>query len=200
MTPRFALTRALALTAGALMALISTLAQAAPHRWALSPEQTTLDIALTDHRAGGDAVSHLRAAPISGTVNAAGDIDIPLSLNQLDIIAQLPPLLTQRALKQEEKHIHGHVDPAVLARLAPGQSVTSIVTLWDAEHWHIATPLRLIGHNSGLIGISTPAPVSVDISPLLQQDNASLIMNLLGYQHIDHHIQTSFQGILTPQP
>lgn len=192
----------LAMATSLLMAPL--LAQAASTGWSLEPARSTLDIHLTDHRSTGNTVTHMRAAPISGTVNTQGDIDVPLSLNQLDVIAQLPPMLTQKALKNGTQHIQGHIDPAVLKGLTPQQSTTTTVTLWDPAHHpdsrrRVTTPVQLTRQNDGLIQITTPSPVSVDIAPLLQQDNAALITNLLGYQQLDNHAQVVFQGTLRPQ-
>lgn len=203
MTLRFARARVLPFVAGALLVSVSTFVQAAPNSWSLMPAQSGLDIKLTDHRTTGDTLSHLRASPIAGTIDTAGNIDVPLSLNQLDIVSQLPPMLTQKALKHGMQHIQGHIDPTVLSVLQPGKHAISSVTLWepahrDDVHQHITTPIRLERSHDGIITVSTPSPVSVNISPLLQQDNASLIMSLLGYQRIDNSIQVTFQGILQP--
>ncbi|WP_414501029.1 MULTISPECIES: hypothetical protein [unclassified Zymobacter] len=194
----------LALTATALMGSLALSANAAPTGWTLEPQQSRLDIQLTDHRQAGNTLTRMQAAPISGTINARGDIDVPLSLNQLDVVAQLPPMLTQKALKQGTKHIQGHIDPAVLSELAPNKSATTTVKLWDPAHHPdsrqiTTTPVQLTRLNDGLIQMTTPSPVTVDISPLLRQDNAPLITNLLGYQQLDNHAQVTFHGTLRTQ-
>ena len=194
----------LALTATALMGSLALSANAAPTGWTLEPQQSRLDIQLTDHRQAGNTLTRMQAAPISGTINARGDIDAPLSLNQLDVVAQLPPMLTQKALKQGTKHIQGHIDPTVLRELAPNKSATTTVKLWDPAHHSdsrqiTTTPVQLTRLNDGLIQMTTPSPVTVDISPLLRQDNAPLITNLLGYQQLDNHAQVTFHGTLRTQ-
>lgn len=192
------------LAAATSLLIMPVVAQAATTGWALEPTHSALDIHLTDHRPTGNTTTRMRAAPISGTINALGDIDVPLSLNQLDVIAQLPPMLTQKALKHGSQHIQGHIDPAVLKGLTPHQSTTTTVTLWNPEHHsdnsqRVTTPVQLTRQNDGQIQMATPSPVDVNISPLLQQDNAALITNLLGYQQLDNHAQVVFQGTLRPQ-
>lgn len=193
-----------ALAASILMISSVTLAQAASTGWSLDAAQSALDIQITDHRPAGNTLTHMRAAPIAGTITANGDIDIPLSLNQLDVIAQLPTMLTQKALNHGTQHIQGHIDPSALNALRTQQSITTTVSFWDPtrhpdSRQRVTTPVQLTRQENGLIRVATPTPVNVDISPLLQQDNASLVTNLLGYQQIDRHALVVFQGTLRPQ-
>ena len=206
MTLRKGYLHALALTASTLIGIgtVTLQAHAQSTGWALEPSQSSLRIQLTDHRPTGNVQTSMNAAPISGTINAQGDIDVPLSLNQLDVVAQLPPMLTQKALRHGQQHIQGHIDPTVFNRLTGQNSVTTSITLWDPAHssdsrQHVTTPVQLVRQNDGVIRMSTPSPVDVDISPLLHQDNASLITNLLGYQQLDSRAQVMFQGSLRPQ-
>ena len=204
MTLRKGCLHALALTASTLLGAVALQVHAQPAGWALEPTQSSLRIQLTDHRPTGNVQTSINAAPISGTIDAQGNIDVPLSLNQLDVVAQLPTMLTQNALKHGQQHIQGHIDPAALSRLTGQNSVTTSVTLWDPAHrsdhrQHVSTPVQLVRQNGGTIRMATPSPVDVDISPLLRQDNASLITNLLGYQQLDSHAQVVFQGTLRPQ-
>lgn len=194
-----------ALATSLLVASSTALAQAAPATgWALDAAQSTLDIQLTDHRPAGNTITHMRAAPISGTITPKGDIDVPLSLNQLDVMAQLPTVLTQKVLTHSAQHIQGHIDPSALNTLDTKQSITTNVSLWDPtrhpeSRQRMTTPVLLTRQDDGQINIATPTPVDVDITPLLQQDNASLITNLLGYQQIDRHASVTFKGTLRLQ-
>lgn len=204
MTSRKGYLYTLAFAASTLLTPLTMTAHAASAGWALEPTQSALNIQLTDHRPTGNTLTHMRAAPISGTVNARGDIDVPLSWNQLDVIAQLPPMLTQKALKHGAQHIQGHIDPAVLNTLPPQKGVTTTVELWDPAHHsdsrqRLTTPVQIVRQNDDTFRITTPSAVNVDISPLLRQDNAALITNLLGYQRLDTHAQVVFQGTLHPQ-
>lgn len=203
MTSRKEYLRTLAFAATTLLGSTALPATALTN-WALEPQQSRLDIQLTDHRPAGNTLTHMQATPISGTINARGDIDIPMSLNQLDVIAQLPPMLTQKALKQGTKHIQGHIDPTVLSGLTAQKPVTTTVQLWDPAHHPdsrqiTSTPVQLTRLSDGQIQMVTPSPVAVDISPLLRQDNTPLITNLLGYQQLDNHAQVTFHGTLRIQ-
>lgn len=205
MTVRKGYLHTLAFTASTLLLTpLAMTAHAAPTGWALESTLSALDIQLTDHRPAGKTLTHMRAAPITGTINSRGDIDVPLSWNQLDVVAQLPPMLTQKALKHGAQHIQGHIDPTALSTLAPQKNVMTTIELWDPSHrpdsrQRVTTPVQLVRQNDNTVRITTPTPVTVDISPLLRQDNAALITNLLGYQQLDTHAQVTFQGTLRTQ-
>lgn len=189
-------------TAAATLAILS-LASSTVHAagWALDKAQSTLSVNVTDHRATGDKTSTLRATAIQGTIDAQGNIEMPLSLDQLDLIAKLPPLLTNKATQQSNITLKGHIDPRVLHGLSVGRAQSTPVSFWsDQQPAHRATyPLRLTLLQDQRIQVDTPTPIILDATPLLQKDNASIILSLLGYEKIDPKVKAEFYGILTSQ-
>lgn len=196
-------TRTLAYTlAGAalgVMSLAGSVAQASG--WTLDKAQSTLSTHITDHRSAGDKTSTLRATSIQGSINAQGDIQLPLSLDQLDVIAQLPPMLTHKAMKQSSILLKGHIDPQLLQNLNMGQAQTTLVSFWSDQQpeRHVTYPLRLTLLQDQRIQVDTPAPIILDATPLLQKDNASVILSLLGYERVDSKVKAEFYGILVAQ-
>ncbi|ANF58527.1 hypothetical protein [Halotalea alkalilenta] len=166
--------------------------------WRFDPMHSYIDATLTDQRTSGDVVQQHRVERLAGTIDEQGQLTLPLALDQLDLISQLPSWLSGLATGQVAT-ITAEVDPGWFNALGIGESATRQLPLTIqgerfTRHEEVALALTRVGENE--YRVRTAEPVSIDTRELMQLDNAQTILAALGFQRLSDTIPISFDARL----
>ncbi|RKR06544.1 hypothetical protein C7446_0524 [Kushneria sinocarnis] len=196
--------RLTSLTALALSGLMAaTLSSAAEAAWQFNPDQSRITAVVTDQRPGGNVPHTYHASQLDGTIDNAGNLTLPLSLSQTDLLKDQGNLsgLLSGFSKSPLATLHAKIDPQWLTDLGVGESMTRNLPIRAKGNHFERTervPLKLTRTAQDRYHVTTAEPISVDTQQLMQLDNAETVMSLLGYNKLTDTIPVNFEAQLVP--
>ena len=184
-----------------LLLLLAGQAQAA---WQFVPEDSQATAKVTDITDQGSQVHTHRLSNLEGHISDSGELVIPITLKQLDVVQNLgtlPPWLSDIG-KKRLATVATQIDTAWLNSLNVGQSAQHTIALSQEEQRytqtdHVALTITRTGANR--FHVQTTSPVPIDTQAVMQEPNAQTVVSLLGYRQLGNTVPLSLDATLIQQ-
>lgn len=191
------------LSSFAMLALgASTLLLALPlAAWELAPEHSRVSATVMQITPDGPVPRQHEVRRLSGSADASGTLQLPLRLNQSDVVERLGPLppwlsgLTERPMAT----LTTQFPPERLERLTVGDSLVETLTM-RVQSGNVvreeSLPVRFTKTGSGQVQVTNAERVSLDGQALMADASLRTVMLLLGYEQIGDDVPVSLDAVL----
>ncbi|MCH4564981.1 hypothetical protein MKP05_17925 [Halomonas sp. EGI 63088] len=172
--------------------------------WELDPAQSRVAATVVQIGPDGPVPRHHEVRRLAGSADASGALELPLRLNQSDVIEKLGPLppwlsgLTERPLAT----LTTRFPPEQLEQLAVGDSLVEVLELSVQSGNATRTePLavRFTRESADRIRVTNAERVALDGQELMADPTLRSILLLLGYERIGDEVPVSLDAILVRQ-
>ncbi|WP_444678292.1 YceI family protein [Halomonas sp. E19] len=180
----------------------STLLLALPlAAWELAPEHSRVSATVMQITPDGPVPRQHEVRRLSGSADASGTLQLPLRLNQSDVVERLGPLppwlsgLTERPMAT----LTTQFPPERLERLTVGDSLVETLTM-RVQSGNVvreeSLPVRFTKTGSGQVQVTNAERVSLDGQALMADASLRTVMLLLGYEQIGDDVPVSLDAVL----
>lgn len=169
--------------------------------WELDPERSRVSATVMQITPDGPIPRQHEVRRLSGSADAGGNLELPLRLNQSDVVerlGQLPPWLsgiTERPMAT----LTTRFPPERLERLAVGDSLVENLTMTvrsgNAEREE-SLPVRFTKTAEGQVQVSNAERVALDGQALMADPTLRSVLLLLGYEQIGDEVPVSLDALL----
>ncbi|MFQ3789223.1 hypothetical protein [Halomonas sp. A29] len=169
--------------------------------WELDPERSRVSAMVMQITPDGPIPRQHEVRRLSGSADASGNLELPLRLNQSDVIerlGQLPPWLsgiTQRPMAT----LTTQFPPERLDQLAEGESMVENLTMKVQSGNSMreeSLPVRFTKTGSSQIQVTNAERVALDGKALMADPTLRSVMLLLGYEQIGDEVPVSLDAML----
>ena len=169
--------------------------------WELDPERSRVSATVMQITPDGPVPRQHEVRRLSGSANADGSLEMPLRLNQSDVVerlGQLPPWLagvTERPMAT----LTTQFPPGRLDRLAVGDSLVETLTMKVRSGNAVreeSLPVRFTKTSSGQVQVTNAERVALDGQALMANPTLRSVLLLLGYEQIGDEVPVSLDAVL----
>ncbi|MDI5933622.1 hypothetical protein [Halomonas kalidii] len=169
--------------------------------WELDPAQSRVAATVVQIGPDGPVPHHHEVRRLSGSADDSGALELPLRLNQSDVIEKLGPLppwlsgLTERPLAT----LTTRFPPERLEQLAVGESLVEVLELSVQSGNATRTePLavRFTRESADRIRVTNAERVALDGQELMADPTLRSVLLLLGYERIGDEVPVSLDAVL----
>ncbi|MGR2739730.1 hypothetical protein ACUY1T_14880 [Billgrantia sp. Q4P2] len=169
--------------------------------WELDPERSRVSATVMQITPDGPIPRQHEVRRLSGSADASGNLELPLRLNQSDVVerlGQLPPWLsgiTQRPMAT----LTTQFPPERLERLAVGESMVENLTMKVQSGNAVreeSLPVRFTKTGSNQIQVTNAERVALDGQALMADPTLRSVLLLLGYEQIGDEVPVSLDALL----
>ncbi|MGQ4878861.1 hypothetical protein ACOJCM_09865 [Billgrantia sp. LNSP4103-1] len=188
----------LSLLAFSASALLFALPLAA---WELDPERSRVSATVMQITPDGPVPRQHEVRRLSGSADAGGNLELPLRLNQSDVVerlGQLPPWLagiTERPMAT----LTTRFPPERLERLGVGDSLVETLTMTVRSGNAVreeSLPVRFTKTGNGQVQVTNAERVALDGKALMANPTLRSVLLLLGYEQIGDEVPVSLDALL----
>ena len=185
------------LASGLALLLLSPLLAA----WELDPAQSRVSATIVQIGPDGPVPRHHEVRRLAGSADASGELELPLRLNQSDVVERLGPLppwlsgLTERPMAT----LTTRFPPERLDALPVGESLVETLQLSvQSGNATRQEPLevRFTRVSADEIRITNAERVALDGQQLMADPTLRSVMLLLGYEQIGDEVPVSLDAML----
>ncbi|WP_445156911.1 YceI family protein [Halomonas sp. E14] len=169
--------------------------------WELAPEHSRVSATVMQITPDGPVPRQHEVRRLSGSADASGTLQLPLRLNQSDVVERLGPLppwlsgLTERPMAT----LTTQFPPERLERLTVGDSLVETLTM-RVQSGNVvreeSLPVRFTKTGSGQVQVTNAERVSLDGQALMADASLRTVMLLLGYEQIGDDVPVSLDAVL----
>ncbi|PMR77765.1 hypothetical protein [Billgrantia endophytica] len=172
--------------------------------WELDPEQSRVSATVMQIGPDGPVPRHHEVRRLAGSADASGVLQLPLRLNQSDVVERLGPLppwlsgLTERPMAT----LTTRYPPEQLERLAIGDSMVETLMLSVRSGNAIrqeSLPVRFTKESANRIRVTNAERMALDGQELMADPTLRSVMLLLGYEQIGDEVPVNLDAVLTRQ-
>ncbi len=169
--------------------------------WELAPERSRVSATVMQITPDGPVPRQHEVRRLSGSADASGTLELPLRLNQSDVVERLGPLppwlsgLTERPMAT----LTTQFPPERLERLPVGDSLVETLTMRVQSGNAVreeSLPVRFTKTSSGQVQVTNAERVSLDGRALMADPSLRTVMLLLGYEQIGDDVPVSLDAVL----
>ncbi|WP_111414756.1 hypothetical protein [Billgrantia lactosivorans] len=169
--------------------------------WELEPERSRVSATVMQITPDGPVPRQHEVRRLSGSADADGTLQLPLRLNQSDVVerlGQLPPWLagiTERPMAT----LTTRFPPQRLDQLAVGDSLVEELTMTvrsgNAEREE-SLPVRFTKTSQGQVQVTNAERVALDGQALMADPTLRSVLLLLGYEQIGDEVPVTLDALL----
>lgn len=169
--------------------------------WELAPERSRVSATVMQITPDGPVPRQHEVRRLSGSADASGTLQLPLRLNQSDVVERLGPLppwlsgLTERPMAT----LTTQFPPERLERLEVGESLVETLTMrvqsGNAVRQELL-PVRFTKRSSSEIQVTNAERVALDGQALMADPTLRSVLLLLGYEQIGDEVPVSLDARL----
>ncbi|UYG04872.1 hypothetical protein OCT51_05785 [Halomonas sp. LR3S48] len=169
--------------------------------WELDPERSRVSATVMQITPDGPIPRQHEVRRLRGSADAGGNLELPLRLNQSDVVerlGQLPPWLsgiTERPMAT----LTTRFPPERLERLAVGDSLVEDLTMTvrsgNAEREE-SLPVRFTKTAEGQVQVTNAERVALDGQALMADPTLRSVLLLLGYEQIGDEVPVTLDALL----
>lgn len=177
----------------------SALSQAA---WQMDPNQSRVTATVTEITSGGESIPHEHSLRrMEGQISSDGTLQLPVRLNQTDIVDRLGNLPTwmQSLTNTTLVTVVTQLPPERINSLDVGQSTVAVLNLRtdaNGEQREEQLPVRFTREAQDVVRVRNAEPVSIDGRELMKNQTVRSIMSLMGYQQIGNDVPVELDAVL----
>jgi hypothetical protein len=169
--------------------------------WELDPERSRVSATVMQIGPDGPIPRQHEVRRLSGSADASGNLELPLRLNQSDVVERLgslPPWLagvTERPMAT----LTTRFPPERLERLAVGDSLVETLTMTVRSGNAVreeSLPVRFTKTGSGEVQVTNAERVALDGQALMANPTLRSVLLLLGYERIGDEVPVSLDALL----
>lgn len=169
--------------------------------WELDPEHSRVSATVMQIAPDGPIPRQHEVRRLSGSANASGTLELPLRLNQSDVVERLGPLppwlsgLTERPMAT----LTTQFPPERLERLEVGESLVETLTMTVRSGNNVrqeSLPVRFTKKSSAEVQVTNAERVALDGQALMADPTLRSVMLLLGYEQIGDEVPVRLDALL----
>ncbi|MGL6215311.1 hypothetical protein [Billgrantia desiderata] len=169
--------------------------------WELDPERSRVSATVMQIAPDGPIPRQHEVRRLSGSANANGTLELPLRLNQSDVVERLGPLppwlsgLTERPMAT----LTTQFPPERLERLEVGESLVETLTMTVRSGNNVrqeSLPVRFTKKSSAEVQVTNAERVALDGQALMADPTLRSVMLLLGYEQIGDEVPVRLDALL----
>jgi hypothetical protein len=169
--------------------------------WELDPEHSRVSATVMQIGPGGPTPRQHEVRRLSGNADESGTLQLPLRLNQSDVVERLGPLppwlsgITERPMAT----LTTQFPPERLERLAVGESLVETLTMKVRSGNAVreeSLPVRFTKTGSGQVKVTNAERVALDGQALMADPTLRSVMLLLGYEQIGDEVPVRLDALL----
>lgn len=169
--------------------------------WELDPERSRVSATVMQIAPEGPIPRQHEVRRLSGSANASGTLELPLRLNQSDVVERLGPLppwlsgLTERPMAT----LTTQFPPERLERLEVGESLVETLTMTVRSGNNVrqeSLPVRFTKRSSAEVQVTNAERVALDGQALMADPTLRSVMLLLGYEQIGDEVPVRLDALL----
>lgn len=169
--------------------------------WELDPERSRVSATVMQIAPDGPIPRQHEVRRLSGSANASGTLELPLRLNQSDVVERLGPLppwlsgLTERPMAT----LTTQFPPERLERLEVGESLVETLTMTVRSGNNVrqeSLPVRFTKKSSAEVQVTNAERVALDGQALMADPTLRSVMLLLGYEQIGDEVPVRLDALL----
>ena len=169
--------------------------------WELDPERSRVSATVMQIAPDGPIPRQHEVRRLSGSANANGILELPLRLNQSDVVERLGPLppwlsgLTERPMAT----LTTQFPPERLERLEVGESLVETLTMTVRSGNNVrqeSLPVRFTKKSSAEVQVTNAERVALDGQALMADPTLRSVMLLLGYEQIGDEVPVRLDALL----
>lgn len=173
--------------------------------WQLDPERSRVSATVMQIGPDGPVPRQHEVRRLAGSADASGTLQLPLRLNQSDLMERLGPLppwlsgLTERPMAT----LTTQFPPERLERLAVGDSLVEVLTMkvqsGNAMHEE-SLSVRFTKTAEGQVQVTNAERVALDGQALMADPTVRSVLLLLGYEQIGDEVPVTLDALLVQPP
>jgi hypothetical protein len=169
--------------------------------WELDPERSRVSATVMQIAPEGPIPRQHEVRRLSGSANANGTLELPLRLNQSDVVERLGPLppwlsgLTERPMAT----LTTQFPPERLERLEVGETLVETLTMTVRSGNNVrqeSLPVRFTKRSSSEVQVTNAERVALDGQALMADPTLRSVMLLLGYEQIGDEVPVRLDALL----
>lgn len=169
--------------------------------WELDPERSRVSATVMQIAPDGPIPRQHEVRRLSGSANANGTLELPLRLNQSDVVERMGPLppwlsgLTERPMAT----LTTQFPPERLERLEVGESLVETLTMTVRSGNNVrqeSLPVRFTKRSSAEVQVTNAERVALDGQALMADPTLRSVMLLLGYEQIGDEVPVRLDALL----
>lgn len=169
--------------------------------WELDPEHSRVSATVMQIGPDGPVPRQHEVRRLSGSANASGTLELPLRLNQSDVVERLGPLppwlsgLTERPMAT----LTTQFPPERLERLEVGDSLVETLSMKVQSGSTVreeSLPVRFTKRSNNEIQVTNAERVALDGKALMANPTLRSVMLMLGYEQIGDEVPVSLNAVL----
>ncbi len=169
--------------------------------WELDPERSRVSATVMQITPDGPIPRQHEVRRLSGSADASGALELPLRLNQSDVVERLGPLppwlasVTERPMAT----LTTRFPPERLERLAVGDSLVETLTMTVRSGNVVreeSLPVRFTKTGSGQVQVTNAERVALDGQALMANPTLRSVLLLLGYEQIGDEVPVTLDALL----
>ncbi|MCE8039763.1 hypothetical protein [Halomonas sp. MCCC 1A11062] len=169
--------------------------------WELDPERSRVSATVMQIAPDGPIPRQHEVRRLSGSASTNGTLELPLRLNQSDVVERLGPLppwlsgLTERPMAT----LTTQFPPERLERLEVGESLVETLTMTVRSGNNVrqeSLPVRFTKTSSAEVQVTNAERVALDGQALMADPTLRSVMLLLGYEQIGDEVPVRLDALL----